>query len=133
MNFASYALTCSDSKISKIDNAKTYIDQNYYMNELNLDMVAEHAGLTKCYLCKEFHNKYGISPGRYLKEFRIFQACRLLSTHSDYSLQEIAHMVGYSNNNYFGKVFKSVKGISPDAFRKQASHYDFVHAVYETL
>ena len=133
MDFASYALTCTDRKISKIDHAKMYIDQNYYRNELNLDMVAEHAGLSKCYMCKEFHNKYGVAPGRYLKELRIFHACRLLSIHADLSLQDIACMVGYSNDNYFGKVFKAVKGVTPDAFRKQNTHYDFVHAVYETL
>ena len=41
-------------------------------------------------------------------------------------------MVGYSNNNYFGKVFKAEKGISPDKYRKQSAKYDLVRAVYET-
>lgn len=39
---------------------------------------------------------------------------------------------GYSNNNYFGKVFKAEKGISPDKYRKQSSKYDLVRAIYET-
>ena len=132
MDFTLYALTCSDNEISKIDHAKAYIDQNYYMEDLNLDIVAEHAGISKYYMCKEFHKKYGISPGKYLKELRISQSCRLLSTNSDYTIQDIARMVGYSNNNYFGKVFKSSKGITPDQFRKQSVQYDFVRAVYET-
>lgn len=51
---------------------------------------------------------------------------------SDYTIQDIARMVGYSNNNYFGKVFKSSKGITPDQFRKQSSKYDFIRTVYET-
>ena len=83
-------------------------------------------------LCKEFHKKYGVSPGKYLRELRISQACRLLMTKSDHTLQEIAQMVGYSNNNYFGKVFKAEKGISPDKYRKQSVKYDLVRAVYET-
>ena len=132
MDLTLYALTCSDNEISKIDHAKTYIDQNYYREDLNLDLVAEHVGISKYYMCKEFHKKYGISPGKYLKELRISQSCRLLTTTSDYTIQDIARMVGYSNNNYFGKVFKSLKGITPDQFRKQSTQYDFVRAVYET-
>lgn len=132
MDLTSYALACSNNEITKVDYAKTYIDQNYYMEDLNLDLVAEHAGMSKYYMCKEFHKKYGISPRKYLKELRISQACRLLTTNSDYTMHDIAHMVGYSNNNYFGKVFKAAKGITPDKFKKQSTHYDFVRAVYET-
>ena len=132
MDFTSYSLTCFDNEMSKIDYAKAYMDQNYYMEELNLDLVAEHTGISKYYMCKEFHKKYGISPGKYLKELRISQACRLLISNSDYTIQDIAGMVGYSNNNYFGKVFKASKGITPDSFRKQSVHYDFVRAIYET-
>ena len=41
-------------------------------------------------------------------------------------------MVGYSNDNYFGKVFRASKGLPPDAFSKQSNHYDFMRTVYET-
>lgn len=132
MDLTSYALMRSDSEISKIDYAKTYIDQYYYMEDLNLDLIAEHTGMSKYYMCKEFHKKYGISPGKYLNELRISQACRLLTVNSEHTLQDIARMVGYSNNNYFGKVFKAAKGITPDKFRKQTTQYDIVRAVYET-
>lgn len=129
---AEFAMTLSSTEFSKIDNAKAYLDQNYYKDNLNLDLVADHVGMSKYYLCKEFHKKYGISPGKYLKELRISQACRLLTTNTNYTLQDIARIVGYSNNNYFGKVFKATKGITPDQFRSQAPQYDFVRTVYET-
>lgn len=132
MDLTSYTLTHSDSEILKIDYAKTYIDQNYYMENLNLDLIAEHAGMSKYYMCKEFHKKYGVSPGKYLNEIRISQACRLLTVNSDYTLKDIAQMVGYSNSGYFGKVFKAAKGITPDRFRKQSTQYDIVRAIYET-
>ena len=132
LRLTEYAMTLSVSEISKVDHAKAFIDQNYYMEDLNLDLVADRAGMSKYSLCKEFHKKYGVSPGKYLRELRISQACRLLMTKSDHTLQEIAQMVGYSNNNYFGKVFKAEKGISPDKYRKQSVKYDLVRAVYET-
>lgn len=132
MDLTSYVLEISRSHVTKIDTAKTYIDQNYYNEELNLDLVADHAGLSKYYLCKEFHKKYGISPGKYIREVRISQACRLLMTNTDYTMQEIAQMVGYANNNYFGKVFRAEKGISPNKYKQQTNQYDVVRAVYET-
>lgn len=132
MQLTEYVMAISTGEISKIDQAKSYIDQYYYKDILNLDLVADHTGISKYYLCKEFHKKYGIPPGKYLRELRISQACRLLMTNSNYTLQEIAKMVGYSNNNYFGKVFKAEKGITPDKYRKQASKYDLVRSVYET-
>lgn len=132
MQITEYVMTSSAVEISKVDHAKAYIDQYYYRDDLNLDFVADCTGMSKYYLCKEFHKKYGVSPGKYLRELRISQACRLLMTNSEHTLQEIAEMVGYSNNNYFGKVFKAEKGISPDKYRKQSAKYDLVRAVYET-
>lgn len=132
LDLTAYALTSSNREISKIDLAKTYIDQHYFLETLNLDHVAENIGMSKYYLCREFRKKYGVTPGKYLRELRISQACRLLTTNTDFTLMDIAHMVGYDNDSYFGKVFKSVKGISPDKFRKQSNQYDFVRTIYET-
>lgn len=132
LRLTEYALTLSVEELSKADLAKSFMDQYYFRNDLNLDLIADHIGLSKYSLLREFQKKYGITPGKYLRGLRIAQACRLLMTDSDYTLQDIAEMVGYSNNNYFGKVFKAEKGISPDKYRKQSAKYDLVRAVYET-
>ena len=123
----------SNRKMSKIDYVKRYIDQNYYKNELTLDLIADNIGISKYYMCKEFHKKYGISPGKYLREIRISNACRLLTTNDNYTLQKIAQSVGYSNDNYFGKVFKAEKGISPAKYKKKSTKYDLIRTVYETV
>lgn len=133
INLTEYALNLSTAKMSKIDYVKRYIDQNYYKNELTLDLIADNIGISKYYMCKEFHKKYGISPGKYLREIRISNACRLLTTNDNYTLQKIAQSVGYSNDNYFGKVFKAEKGISPAKYKKQSTKYDLIRTVYETV
>ena len=132
MRMAEYGMSLSAGEVSKADHAKTYMDQHYNQSDLSLDEIADQVGMSKYTLCKEFHKKYGVTPGRYLKELRISQSCRLLMTKTDYTLQEIAEMVGFANNNYFGKVFKAEKGITPDKYRNQAGKYDLVRAVYET-
>lgn len=133
INLTEYALNLSTAKMSKIDYVKRYIDQNYYKNELTLDLIADNIGISRYYMCKEFHKKYGISPGKYLREIRISNACRLLTTNDNYTLQKIAQSVGYSNDNYFGKVFKAEKGISPAKYKKKSTKYDLIRTVYETV
>lgn len=49
-----------------------------------------------------------------------------------YTMEEIAHMAGYSHLNYFRKVLKASKGIRPDKFKKPSSQYGFVREVLET-
>lgn len=132
MRMTEYVMSFSDRELSKADYARIYMDQHYHQSNLNLDEIADHLGISKYSLCREFYKKYGITVGRYLKDLRISQACRLLMTQSGNTLQEIAEMVGFANDNYFGKVFKSAKGVSPDKYRKQAARYDLVRSVYET-
>ena len=132
LRLTEYAVTQSATFLSKVDYAKRFIDQNYRSPDLSLDQIADYAGLSKYYLCKEFRHKFGISPGKYIRTLRLDEACSLLSTRPDFSLQDIALQVGYANDNYFGKVFKAAKGISPDQYRKHRSRYDTVQTIYET-
>lgn len=130
MRLAEYALSLPGRERSKADDAKAYLDQHYGQSSLSLDEIADHLGISKYSLCREFHKKYGITVGRYLRELRISQACRLLMTQNDNTLQQIAELVGFANDNYFGKVFKAAKGISPDRYRRQTGRYDLVRTVY---
>lgn len=131
MELMACALAGAREELSKVDAAKAYMDQHYAQESLNLDRIAEHVGLSKYYLCKEFHRKFGTTPGKYIREVRIAKACALLLTSQDCTMEEIAHRVGYSNNNYFGKVFRAEKGLPPDQYKRQSSHYDIVRTVYD--
>ena len=55
--------------------------------------------------------------GETIKRKRIEKAEEYL-LHSSLNIGEIAHLVGYEDANYFGKVFKSVKGVNPQSLRK---------------
>ena len=38
---------------------------------------------------------------------------------TEYKISEISTMVGYENQQYFNKVFKAEKGISPTGYREK--------------
>lgn len=131
LDLTAFATRQSYAEPKQIDLAKAYIDHHYSSSQLNLDEIAAYAGISKFYMSKEFQKKFGTSPGKYLNQLRIQQACRLLLQNEIHSLNEIAQLSGFSNNNYFGKVFKKAKGMTPHQYRSQNGHYDFVRIIHE--
>ncbi|WP_438495873.1 helix-turn-helix domain-containing protein [Paenibacillus sp. IHBB 3054] len=64
-----------------------------------------------------FEQYAGITLSEYLIQRRVSGACILLAN-SGKSIQEIAVEVGDLSPSYFSQMFKKIKGISPDQYRK---------------
>ncbi|MEH7529090.1 helix-turn-helix domain-containing protein, partial [Priestia megaterium] len=55
---------------------------------------------------------------QYLTNVRINKAKHLLSTTSQ-SIQQISFSIGFSDPNYFSRVFKNQTGVSPSIWKNQ--------------
>lgn len=132
MDLLEFANSNPNKPVTKALEAKKYIESNYFNPNLSLDKIAEHIGISKFYIIHEFTREFGISPSKYLTYFRIQQACKLLQEVNSYTLNEIAKMVGFANDNYFGKVFKRNKGITPTQYRYNNNQYDFVRIMHNS-
>ena len=104
---------------SDLERLELYLDQ-HYMEKLSLASVSRqlHIGRTKlCALAKE------LSGGRTLSwliaQRRIAAAKRLL-LQSSLPISAVAEEVGIGDYNYFSKVFRSLTGVTPSLFRKNA-------------
>lgn len=84
---------------------------------LSISDIAEAAGIDKRYLAKRFGQETGMTMKQYLAKKRCEIAAELLMDR-ELSVQEIAAYVGYPDNNYFSKVFKTNFGSSPQDYRK---------------
>jgi len=91
-----------------------YIDENY-MKNLSLDSIAEHFHITPYYLSRMINNKIGRNFPDILAERRIREAKVLLRR--GVSIKEVTYMVGFSSQNYFGKSFKRLTGMTPSEYR----------------
>ena len=60
-----------------------------------------------------------MSPIEFVTYYRAMVAQSYL-TWSELPLREIAKKAGYNSDKYFIKVFRSVYGVTPDRFRKDA-------------
>lgn len=79
----------------------------------------EMTGLSDSSLRRLFKAHTGKTPFDFMKELRMVTAARRLLV-TNKRVSTIAYELGYNDQNYFARVFKSVFGISPDRYRKEA-------------
>jgi two-component system response regulator YesN len=95
-----------------------YIKENYD-KEINLDLISKNFNFTSNYLSKIFTKYIGENPSKYLISLRINHAKHLLKNNKELSIKKIGELIGYPNQFYFSRVFKSVAGKSPTEYRDE--------------
>lgn len=97
--------------------ARKYIYAHYEERELDLTQVADAIACNASYLSRMMKQELGISFKDFLTNLRIGKAIQLMKDNR-LSLNQIAGMVGYSNQHYFSAAFKNCQGVSPSEFRR---------------
>ena len=85
---------------------------------ITLEELAERLCVTDEYLSMLIKKETGMSFTETVRRMRIERIKELL-LHSGLKLNQIAEMVGYSDQKYMSKVFKEEVGMLPAQFRKQ--------------
>ena len=91
--------------------AADYIQANY-QSHITIDGIAKNLGIDRRYFSRIFTKYIGVSPQKYLVDYRLEKAKYLLMT-GEYSVSEVAVSVGYDDIFAFSKIFKKKYGISP--------------------
>lgn len=102
-------------KMTQIRPAIHYIDA-HYDEPLTLAEIAGASHLSVSRLAHVFKEQMGITLIDYVTAVRIEQAKELLLG-TDQSCTEICFQVGYNNQSYFTRPFKSLAGMTPRQFR----------------
>lgn len=87
-----------------------------YSQQISLSQLAKYAGLSENYLSAVFKNETGMTITQYIARLRCSKAAQMLRD-SAIPIQEISNYVGYSDNNYFVKVFKRQYSVTPSEYR----------------
>ena len=107
----------SDIEGKRMRNIFDFTLENAYQN-ITLDDVASVANMTKNAFCKYFKKRTNKTFISFLIELRVENACKLLSTDKDLSINDIAFKSGFNNISNFNRQFKMIKNMSPNKFRK---------------
>ena len=104
----------------KIQPVIDYIDANYCNPDTTLNSIAEKMFFNKSYLARIFRQTVGISPQKYIIELRLQRASEMLR-HSNYTISDIASVVGYKSPYYFSLEFKKKFGVPPSQYAEIAN------------
>jgi AraC-like DNA-binding protein len=95
---------------------KTYIDVNYYKDITPLS-VSRRFFVNPSYASRIFSKSVGVSMNEYINRLKIDRAKLLLSS-SAIPMSSISLNVGFSDANYFARIFKRIVGVSPTKYRE---------------
>lgn len=102
-----------------LERSKAYMEERF-VEEITINQLAAIAELSPKYYVDLFKKTYGVSALDHLTKLRMDKA-KLLMTHSDRLLKDIACEVGYPDPFYFSRKFKQTFGLSPSQYMKQRS------------
>ncbi|MFV0529756.1 MAG: helix-turn-helix domain-containing protein [Lachnospiraceae bacterium] len=111
------ANTTADTSESLISQAITYINQNF-QKDISLDDVSRHVDISPYYFSKLFKEEAGENFIEYLTATRMSHAKQLLQNPAR-SIKEVCLLSGYSDPNYFSRIFKKCIGITPSEYRER--------------
>lgn len=93
----------------------SYVDQNYDQ-DISLSELARQLHLNYSYLSSYFKQQTNENLTAYINRIRVEKAKKLL-TDWNLSISEISRLTGFSEHNYFSKVFKKLTGQTPAEYR----------------
>ena len=108
-----YLPICTNDSMKK---AIAYIRLNY-CSDINIQNVAEYAGVSERHLRNLFSQYLNLSPLDYLNQIRINEAVELLRN-TEMSIKEVCFQCGFQSPQYFSRIFKQQIGISPREMTK---------------
>lgn len=107
-----YSKLMESSSVSSINYISHHYDQ-----PITVQQLADMENYNVTYYNDWFKEQTGFSPNLYLRYVRIDKAKELL-VETDFSIMEIAVMVGYSSNSTLTRAFHSLTGMTPKAYRE---------------
>jgi transcriptional regulator GlxA family with amidase domain len=89
---------------------------NHFAEDIRLDDLARGVQLSKYHFLRKFRQEAGLTPGAYLKRYRIVRAMdHLIGTR--HTIKQIGQMVGYRDPAAFSRAFTQIAGTQPYLYR----------------
>ena len=103
------------TRLSRLHKVLEYIEEGYSERITTRDLAAS-CFLTEEHFCRFFKKSVGKTVTEYINQYRTEKAAVLL-VNTEEPIGSIGASVGFDDVNYFSRVFKRLKGISPKEYR----------------
>lgn len=98
----------------RIKKILSYIEENY-QNKITLNDIAGHIHLCESECTRLFKRHMNTTLFAFLQEYRIERSLEFLQ--DEQPVSAVADKAGFSDPNYYSKVFAKIKGCSPREYR----------------
>lgn len=98
-----------------LKTVKGYLKQNI-SEEISLQMVCKKFAVSQTYLSRIFRKYEDTSFNNYLTNLRIEEAKALMLGDGEIFIKDVASLVGYKDQFYFSRIFRSITGMCPSDF-----------------
>lgn len=95
---------------------EVYIRENF-RKDISLGDISKKLGITIDYLSKAFKKFMGVTPLRHIINLRMNEAKKLLAEESHLDIRQVGECVGYKDQYYFSRIFKTYVGSYPSEYR----------------
>ena len=102
---------------SLLDEIKSHIDSHYH-TDISRESVAETFNISPGYLSRLFSKESDVKFNEYLKLARISRSKTLL-TNTNLKINEVSEKCGFTDTNYFCKVFRDINDCTPLEYRRK--------------
>lgn len=98
-----------------------FIHKNY-TSEIKSAEIAACCHMSESHFRRIFERSTGLTPAEYLNTYRIKKACNMIRA-DEGNMKDIAQKVGFSSISAFNRNFKTIFGMSPLQWKKNADYY----------
>ena len=108
----------------KIDTPEFFEKIEAYMKEhlsepMSAQKICSVFGISQTYLSRLFRKYSRTSFSKRLAIFRVEKAQKIMEENKELFIKDVASMVGFSDQFYFSRIFRSVTGVSPAEYLRE--------------
>jgi len=107
-----------DSSI--IEEAVKWLEHNY-SSSFHMDRLVDHIGYSRPVFFDLFKSHTNMTPGEYLRNYRLKKAKEMLSQ-TDMPALDVGRQCGLGAPAHFSRLFKKMTGVTPLDYRQRKSH-----------
>jgi len=107
--------TLSAAEQEFIQRATEVVLENLHNPQFDVDMFCSAMAMSRANLFRKLKATTGFSASAFTRNIRIQRAAEMLRQ-KEYTINEIATRVGFSDPNYFSRCFKEIYGVSPSGY-----------------
>ena len=105
--------------ITWLNEVNEIIEKEITNSVFNIDSLAQQAAMSKRQFYRKIKSSTGLTPNKYVREYKLQKARTLLEKRHVTTLAETAYAIGFDTPHYFATLFEERFGKKPQSYLRQ--------------